>query len=52
LLGSVGTGTLFGLGAGSLVGLGYAVVRKGKDVVLPSGSRLSVVADQTTSVTP
>jgi hypothetical protein len=52
LLGSAGAGTLFGLGAGSLAGISYAVLRKGKDVVLPSGSRLSLVADQTTSVTP
>jgi hypothetical protein len=52
LLGSVGTGTLFGLGAGSLFGLGYAVMRQGKDVVLPSGSRLSLMADQTSAVAP
>jgi hypothetical protein len=52
LLGSVGTGAVFGLSAGSLAGLSYAVLRKGKEVVLPSGSRLSLVADQTTSVTP
>lgn len=45
LLGSVGTGALFGLGVGALGGMGYALARKGKDVVVPAGSRLSVMVD-------
>ncbi len=45
LLGSVGTGALFGLGVGALGGMGYAVARKGKEVVVPAGSRLSVMVD-------
>jgi hypothetical protein len=45
LLGSVGTGALFGLGVGALGGMGYAIARKGKDVTLPSGSRMSLMVD-------
>jgi hypothetical protein len=50
LLGSVGTGALFGLGVGALGGMGYAVARKGKEVVLPSGSRMSVMIDMPVTV--
>ncbi|MEM0950906.1 MAG: hypothetical protein AAGI66_02030 [Cyanobacteria bacterium P01_H01_bin.74] len=50
LLGSVGTGALFGLGVGALGGMTYAVARKGKEVVLPSGSRLGVQIDSATTV--
>lgn len=42
LLGTVGTGALFGLGVGALGGMGYALARKGKDVIIPAGSRMSV----------
>jgi len=45
LLGSVGTGALFGLGVGALGGMGYAMARKGKDVIVPAGSRMSLVID-------
>lgn len=50
LLGSVGTGALFGLGVGALGGMGYAVARKGKEVVVPAGSRLSVMVDTPVTV--
>jgi hypothetical protein len=50
LLGSVGTGALFGLGVGALGGMGYAVARKGKEVVLPSGSRMSLMIDMPVTV--
>jgi hypothetical protein len=50
LLGSVGTGALFGLGVGALGGVGYAVARKGKEVVLPSSSRMSLMIDTPVTV--
>lgn len=50
LLGSVGTGAVFGLGVGALGGMGYALARKGKDVVIPAGSRMSVVVDAPVAV--
>ncbi|WP_373531959.1 hypothetical protein [Vampirovibrio sp.] len=50
LLGSVGTGALFGLGVGALGGMGYALARKGKEVVVPAGSRLSVMVDTPVTV--
>lgn len=50
LLGSVGTGAVFGLGVGALGGMGYALARKGKEVIIPSGSRLGVRIDTATTV--
>lgn len=50
LLGSVGTGAVFGLGVGALGGMGYALARKGKDVVVPAGSRMSVMIDAPVTV--
>jgi hypothetical protein len=50
LLGSVGTGALFGLGVGALGGMGYALARKGKEVIVPAGSRLSVMVDTPVTV--
>lgn len=50
LLGSVGTGALFGLGVGALGGMGYAMARKGKDVIVPAGSRMSLIIDSPVSV--
>ena len=50
LLGSVGTGALFGLGVGALGGMGYAMARKGKDVIVPAGSRMSLVIDTPVAV--
>ena len=51
LLGSVGTGALFGLGIGALGGMGYAVARKGKEVILPAGSRMSLMVDMPVTMT-
>jgi hypothetical protein len=45
LLGSVGGGALFGLGIGALGGMGYALARKGKDVAMPAGARMSLMID-------
>jgi hypothetical protein len=50
LLGSVGTGAVFGLGVGALGGMGYALARKGKDVIVPAGSRMSVMIDAPVTV--
>lgn len=49
LIGSAGAGAVFGLGVGALGGLGYAMARKGKEVVIPSGSRMSLVLDSPVS---
>jgi hypothetical protein len=45
LIGAAGAGALFGLGVGALGGIGYAAARKGKDVVISSGSRMSIMLD-------
>ena len=51
LLGSVGTGAVVGLSMGALGGMGYAVMRKGKDVVIPAQSRMSILIDQPVNIT-
>jgi len=50
LIGSAGAGALFGLSMGAIGGMGYAVMRKGKEVVVPSGSRMSIQLEQPVSV--
>lgn len=45
LLGSVTRGVLFGTAMGGIAGATYAVMRQGKDVVIPSGSRISIVSE-------
>jgi hypothetical protein len=45
LMGSVAGGVLFGTAAGGIAGATYALMRQGKDVVIPSGSRVSIVSD-------
>jgi hypothetical protein len=50
LLGSAGTGAMFGLGVGAIGGMGYAMARKGKDVIVPAGSRMSVMIDAPVTV--
>ena len=50
LLGVAGTGAVLGTGVGALAGIGYAVARKGKDVVIPSGSRISIKVDEDVSL--
>ncbi len=49
LLGVAGTGAVMGTGVGALVGMGYAIGRKGKDVVIPSGARLSIKVNEEAS---
>ncbi len=46
LLGVAGTGAVLGTGVGALAGIGYAVARKGKDVVMQSGTRMSIKVDE------
>ncbi len=50
IVGSAGAGAVLGLGVGALGGMSYALLRKGKDVVIPSGSRMSIVLDQPVNV--
>lgn len=51
ILGSVAGGALFGTAVGGLAGIGYAIYRKGKDIVLPSGTRLGLTLEQPLTVT-
>lgn len=46
ILGSCATGVLFGTAVGGLAGIGYALYRKGKDIILPSGTKLGVTLEQ------
>ncbi len=46
ILGSVAGGALFGTAVGGLVGVGYAMYRKGKNIILPSGTKLGVTLEQ------
>jgi hypothetical protein len=50
LLSAAGAGAVFGTGVGAVGGIGYALMRTGKDVVLPSGTRLSIINDQPISI--
>jgi hypothetical protein len=52
LIGSVGAGAIFGVAMGGIAGATYALMRQGKDVIIPSGSRISIIADQPTTTTP
>jgi len=45
IAGHAAAGTLLGLPIGALVGIVYAVERKGKDVVIPSGYKMDVVLE-------
>jgi hypothetical protein len=45
LVGAAGAGAVLGLGIGALGGIGYAAARKGHDVVVSSGSRMSIMID-------
>ena len=49
---SVGTGAVLGTAAGGAAGIGYALWHKGKDVIVPAGSRFQVLVDQELSVNP
>lgn len=46
VLGSVGAGAIAGVATGGAVGLGSNLWRKGKDVKIPSGTRLKFALDQ------
>lgn len=50
--GSVGAGAIAGVATGGAVGLGSNVWRKGKDVKIPSGTRLQFALDQPMSLAP
>lgn len=52
ILGVAGTGAAMGTGIGAIGGIGYALARKGKEVVVPGGTRISIKVDEDTSVTP
>ncbi|MFN8614659.1 MAG: hypothetical protein U0003_01950 [Vampirovibrionales bacterium] len=51
LLGVAGTGAVVGTGIGAVAGIGYAVTRKGKEVMVPSGTRFNIRVDEDTSST-
>lgn len=46
LMGAVGSGALFGVAAGGAAGIGYAVLKQGKQVTIPAGGRISIQLDQ------
>lgn len=50
ILGSAASGATFGLAVGSIAGVGYAIVRSGKQVIIPSGARMSIILDQPIAV--
>lgn len=50
LFGSVAGGAILGTAVGGVVGVGYALYRKGKDIVLPSGSKLGITLEQPLTV--
>ena len=50
LLGVAGSGAVFGTAVGGLGGVTYAATRRGKDVVIPSGSRMSIIISQPVTV--
>lgn len=50
MIGAAGSGAVFGTAVGGVAGLGYVMARKGKDVVIPSGSRISVKINEDTAV--
>jgi hypothetical protein len=52
LIGAVGPAAVFGTAAGGVAGIGYAVLHKGKEVIIPSGSRFNVIMDQEITVNP
>lgn len=50
--GSVGAGAIAGVATGGAVGLGSNLWRKGKDVKIPSGTKLQFALDQPMSLSP
>lgn len=50
LLRAAGRGTVFGLAVGTIAGVGYGLVKKGPQVSIPSGARVSIMVDQSSGV--
>lgn len=50
LMGSAGGGAIFGLTTGGIASLVYIFARKGKDVSVPSGTKLNVILEQPINV--
>ena len=50
LMGSPGGGAVFGTTVGGIFGLGYIFARKGKEVVIPSGTKINVLLEEPVSV--
>ncbi|MFH0703256.1 MAG: hypothetical protein V2B14_06975 [bacterium] len=50
IIGNAGGGALLGTTAGGLFGLGYIFARKGKEVILPSNSKLNIILEQPLTV--
>lgn len=46
LMGSAGGGAVFGTTAGGLFGVGYIFARKGKDVIVPTGTKFNITLEQ------
>ena len=44
-----GTGALYGMGIGALAGLARGILRKGKDIVIPSGTEMTFVISRDTT---
>lgn len=50
LIGSAGGGAVLGTAAGGFLGLGYLFGRKGKEVVLPTETKLNIILEQPLTV--
>jgi type IV secretion system protein VirB10 len=44
-----GTGALYGMGIGAVAGLAHGLLKKGKDIVLPSGTEMTFVISRDTT---
>jgi type IV secretion system protein VirB10 len=44
-----GTGALYGAGIGAMAGLAHRILKKGKDIVLPSGTEMTFVISRDTT---
>jgi type IV secretion system protein VirB10 len=45
-----GTGALYGAGIGAMAGLAHRILKKGKDIVLPSGTEMTFVISRDTTM--
>lgn len=50
ITGGIGGGAVVGTAAGGLFGLGYVFSRKGKEVTIPAGQKMSIVLEQPVTV--